>query len=149
MAAFDYLALDAKGKETRGIIEGDGAKQVRQILRDRGLMPLEITESIKKAQGKQGSGIIAGGLRSRCTNNGKTGLVVGGHFPFPDHQAVCQKEFLIGHKTMVNLLLFPYLGNGLLQVRYRQLRQGGVVVGYILIALPEAVAFAYEHGQIM
>ncbi|MCK5394704.1 MAG: type II secretion system inner membrane protein GspF [Gammaproteobacteria bacterium] len=60
MAAFDYIALDAKGKELKGIIEGDGARQVRQILRDKGLMPLEITESLKKAQGKQGSGKSAG-----------------------------------------------------------------------------------------
>ena len=56
MAAFDYIALDAKGKELKGIIEGDGAKQVRQLLRDKGLMPLEITESSKAAQGKQSSG---------------------------------------------------------------------------------------------
>ncbi|NOQ69584.1 MAG: type II secretion system inner membrane protein GspF [Gammaproteobacteria bacterium] len=57
MAAFDYIALDAKGKESKGVVEGDGAKQVRQILRDKGLIPLEITESIKKAQGKQSSGL--------------------------------------------------------------------------------------------
>ena len=50
MAAFDYIVLDAKGKELKGVIEGDGAKQVRQILRDKGLMPLEITESLKKSQ---------------------------------------------------------------------------------------------------
>ena len=56
MAAFDYIALDAKGKEIKGIVEGDGAKQVRQLLRDKGLMPLEITESSKAAQGKQRSG---------------------------------------------------------------------------------------------
>ena len=54
MAAFDYIALDAKGKEIKGIIEGDSAKQIRQILRDKGLIPFEIIESIKKAQGKQG-----------------------------------------------------------------------------------------------
>jgi general secretion pathway protein F len=53
MAAFDYIALDAKGKELKGIIEGDGARQVRQLLRDKGLIPLEITESSKAAQGKQ------------------------------------------------------------------------------------------------
>ncbi len=57
MSAFDYIVLDAKGKEKKGVIEGDGAKQVRQILRDKGLMPLEITESVKKAQGKQSSGL--------------------------------------------------------------------------------------------
>ena len=60
MAAFDYIALDAKGKELKGIIEGDGAKQVRQLLRDKGLMPLEITESSKAAQGKQSSGKASG-----------------------------------------------------------------------------------------
>ena len=53
MAAFDYVAFDAKGKERKGIIEGDSAKQVRQLLRDKSLMPLEITESKQKAQGKR------------------------------------------------------------------------------------------------
>lgn len=50
MAAFDYIALDAKGKEKKGVVEGDTARQVRQMLRDKGLMTLEITESRKKAQ---------------------------------------------------------------------------------------------------
>ena len=50
MAAFDYIALDANGKEKKGVIEGDTARQVRQILRDKGLTTLEITESRKKAQ---------------------------------------------------------------------------------------------------
>lgn len=53
MAAFDYVALDASGKERKGIIEGDSAKQIRQLLRDKNLMPLEITESKQKAQGKR------------------------------------------------------------------------------------------------
>ncbi|MFV2003987.1 MAG: type II secretion system inner membrane protein GspF [Gammaproteobacteria bacterium] len=69
MAAFDYIALDAKGKELKGIIEGDSAKQIRQILRDKGLMPLEITESIKKAQSKHSSshktGLLASGFLQR------------------------------------------------------------------------------------
>jgi general secretion pathway protein F len=50
VAAFDYIALDARGKETRGVIEGDTARQVRQQLRDRGLTPLDINES--RNQGK-------------------------------------------------------------------------------------------------
>ncbi|GMR00754.1 MAG: type II secretion system inner membrane protein GspF [Gammaproteobacteria bacterium] len=50
MAAFDYIALDAKGKERKGVVEGDTARQVRQMLRDKGLTTLEITESRKKAQ---------------------------------------------------------------------------------------------------
>ena len=53
MAAFEYIVLDNKGKERKGVIEGDTARQVRQLLRDKGLMPLEITESRKKAKDRQ------------------------------------------------------------------------------------------------
>lgn len=42
MAAFEYTVLDNQGREKKGVIEGDTARQVRQILRDRGLMPLNI-----------------------------------------------------------------------------------------------------------
>lgn len=60
MAAFDYIALDAKGKERKGVIEGDGPKHVRQVLRDKGLVPLEIAESHKKAQSRQSSAHTGG-----------------------------------------------------------------------------------------
>jgi len=50
MAAFDYIALDAKGKELKGVVEADAARQARQLLRDKGLMPLEINESNKKSK---------------------------------------------------------------------------------------------------
>lgn len=56
MAAFDYIALDAKGKESKGVVEGDTARQVRQMLRDKGLTPLEINQSHKQTQSKQTSG---------------------------------------------------------------------------------------------
>lgn len=44
MAAFEYTVLDARGKQTKGLIEGDTPRQARQLLRDRGLAPLEIIE---------------------------------------------------------------------------------------------------------
>ncbi|MFV9614819.1 MAG: type II secretion system inner membrane protein GspF [Gammaproteobacteria bacterium] len=65
MAAFDYIALDAKGKEHKGVVEGDTSRQVRQILRDKGLMTLEITESHQKAQSKRSSGTTAPRLFQR------------------------------------------------------------------------------------
>ncbi|MBL4682235.1 MAG: type II secretion system inner membrane protein GspF [Pseudomonadales bacterium] len=43
MAAFEYIALNTNGKEEKGIIEADGSRQVRQMLRDRGLAPLSVT----------------------------------------------------------------------------------------------------------
>lgn len=42
MAAYEYTVLDNKGREKKGVIEGDTARQVRQMLRDKGLMPLQI-----------------------------------------------------------------------------------------------------------
>ena len=48
MGAFEYTALDAGGHERKGLIEGDTAKQVRQLLRDRQLLPLEVHETEQK-----------------------------------------------------------------------------------------------------
>ncbi|RDH87428.1 MAG: type II secretion system protein GspF [endosymbiont of Seepiophila jonesi] len=42
MDAFEFVALDLSGKEKRGVLEGDSAKQVRQQLRESGLTPLTI-----------------------------------------------------------------------------------------------------------
>lgn len=62
MAAFEYIVLDEKGKERKGVIEGDTARQVRQLLRDKGLMPLEISESRKKAKDRQRGDKTSAGL---------------------------------------------------------------------------------------
>jgi len=39
MAAFDYKAVDSRGKIKKGIVEGDSARQARNTLREKGLMP--------------------------------------------------------------------------------------------------------------
>ena len=44
MGAYQYVAVDSGGKEHRGILEGDTAKHVRQLLRDRQLLPVEVAE---------------------------------------------------------------------------------------------------------
>ena len=44
MAAYEYAALNAQGRQEKGLIEADTPRQARQLLRDRGLSPLEITE---------------------------------------------------------------------------------------------------------
>jgi len=45
MGAFEYVALDSGGKEKKGVLEGDTARQVRQQLRDKGWMPLDVQEA--------------------------------------------------------------------------------------------------------
>ncbi len=49
MAAFEYKALDAKGKNKKGVIEADNARQVRQQLREQGMVPVEIVATAQKS----------------------------------------------------------------------------------------------------
>ena len=51
MAAFEYVALNQRGKEEKGILEADSSRQVRQLLRDRGLTPLGVTPTRKEEKG--------------------------------------------------------------------------------------------------
>ncbi len=52
MAAFHYQAVDAKGKQQKGVMEGDSARQIRHKLREKGWMPLSVeTTVIKQSPG--------------------------------------------------------------------------------------------------
>ncbi|MFO7285555.1 MAG: type II secretion system inner membrane protein GspF [Gammaproteobacteria bacterium] len=44
MGAYQYVAVDPNGKEHKGVLEGDTARHVRQLLRERQLLPVEVTE---------------------------------------------------------------------------------------------------------
>lgn len=44
MGAFEYTAVDAAGRERKGVLEGDTARQVRQLLRDQALLPVAVNE---------------------------------------------------------------------------------------------------------
>ena len=48
MGAFEYTALDAQGRERKGLIEGDTPKHVRQLLRDKQLLPMDIQETAQQ-----------------------------------------------------------------------------------------------------
>jgi general secretion pathway protein F len=55
MGAFEYTAVDTSGRETRGVIEGDTPRQVRQLLRERRLLPLAVSEVAEKEATRQQS----------------------------------------------------------------------------------------------
>ncbi|MFB0954562.1 MAG: type II secretion system inner membrane protein GspF [Aeromonadaceae bacterium] len=50
MAAYEYQALDGKGRRKQGVLEAVSARQVRQQLREMGLTPLEVSETVEKAR---------------------------------------------------------------------------------------------------
>ena len=49
MPAYQYSALDASGKQHKGIMDGDSARQIRQQLRDQALTPLQV-EAVQHKQ---------------------------------------------------------------------------------------------------
>jgi len=50
MAAFRYAVVDASGKEQSGVLEADSARVARQLLRGRGLVPLNVEPVVTEAQ---------------------------------------------------------------------------------------------------
>ncbi len=50
MAVFEYVALNEKGKQKKGIIEADSLRQVRQQLRDKNWMPLSVEVTTNKSK---------------------------------------------------------------------------------------------------
>ena len=57
MAAFSYKAVNARGRNVSGVLEGDNARQVRQQLREKGLIPTEVDQVAEKQRSKS-SGLI-------------------------------------------------------------------------------------------
>ena len=55
MGAFEYVALDKAGKESKGLLEGDTAKHVRQLLREKNLLPVKVSEIAQKESKRQSS----------------------------------------------------------------------------------------------
>lgn len=62
MGAFEYVALDHAGKESKGLIEGDTPKHVRQQLRDRSLLPVTVTEVAQKEARRQRTFSLRSGI---------------------------------------------------------------------------------------
>ena len=56
MAAFSYKAVNASGRNKQGVLEGDNARQVRQQLREKGLIPLEV-EMVAEKSSSQSKGM--------------------------------------------------------------------------------------------
>lgn len=54
MAAYEYTALDASGRERSGVLEADAARQVRAMLREQGLMPVAVAEVVDSRPSRLG-----------------------------------------------------------------------------------------------
>ncbi|HEY5641849.1 MAG TPA: type II secretion system inner membrane protein GspF [Woeseiaceae bacterium] len=64
MGAYEYVAMDKAGKQTKGLLEGDTPKHVRQLLRDRNLLPVSVTEVARREARRQATFSLRRGLSS-------------------------------------------------------------------------------------
>ncbi len=63
MAVFEYRALDAKGKNIKGIIDADSEAQARTKLRSQGKYPVSIVQSTKQPGKSRSESRVGGRLR--------------------------------------------------------------------------------------
>lgn len=68
MPAFQYVAVDKLGQETKGVLEGDSEKQIRQLLRQKQLTPL----SVKAVKEKKASTSVSFSRRQRLSQSDLT-----------------------------------------------------------------------------
>jgi len=64
VGAFEFVALDRAGKESKGLIEGDTPKHVRQLLRERHLYPVSVTEVAQREARRQSTFSVRRGMTS-------------------------------------------------------------------------------------
>jgi general secretion pathway protein F len=62
VGAYEFVALDKSGKESRGLIEGDTPKHVRQLLRERHMYPVRVTEVAQREAKRQTTFSLRRGL---------------------------------------------------------------------------------------
>lgn len=71
MGAFEYVAVDANGRNRKGVLEGDTPRQVRQLLRERNLLPVKVSEIAQKGGARDaagaGGGLFSGSRRRAAT----------------------------------------------------------------------------------
>ena len=53
MAAYAYQAMDKSGKTKNGVLEGDNPRQIRQQLREKGLIPMQVDQVAEKERKSQ------------------------------------------------------------------------------------------------
>jgi len=68
VAAFEYHALNRRGREEKGVLEADSVRQVRQLLRDQGLTPLKVNPT-RRVEKNVGSTLIQNLFRPSLSTN--------------------------------------------------------------------------------
>lgn len=57
MPAYQFTAIDAAGKQHKGVLEGDSARQIRQQLRDKAWTPIAVDAVEQKTSNNSDHGL--------------------------------------------------------------------------------------------
>ena len=104
MAAFEYIALDTHGKQCKGVLEADSVRQIRQLLRDQNLVPLDVDiAAVRKAKSSSGFSMSRRiGYLDRVLLTRQLATLIGAGLPIEEAlQAVAQQS----EKQHVNALI--------------------------------------------
>jgi len=162
LGAFEYTALDAGGQEHKGILEGDGPRQVRQQVRDRGWTPLLVNEvgEQKVTTGEKRSRLFQRGISAAELSliTRQLATLVGSGLPIEEALGAvaqqCERQalkkmmmavrsrVLEGHELAVALADFPRVFSEL----FRATVAAGEHSGYLHIVL-ERLADYTENRQ--
>lgn len=143
MGAFEYTALDAKGKEKKGVLEGDSPRQIRQQLREQGLTPLDL-EAVQQREAKRSGGFgFRKGVSAAelCLVTRQLETLVRSGLPLEESLNACAKQsekprmksmlsairakVLEGHSLAMALGEFPHVFNNLFRATVEAGEQSG------------------------
>ncbi len=162
MGAFEYTALDARGKETKGVLEGDTPRQVRAMLRERGWVPLTVEEVRQREQRKQRRFVLFQriGATDLALITRQLATLVGSGLPVEEAlRAVSQQtekprlksmimgvrsRVLEGHSLATALADYPHVFSEL----YRSTVEAGEQSGYINVVLERLADYTESRQQL-
>ena len=147
MAAFEYKAVDTKGRQKKGVIEADSARHARQLLRDQSLFPtgIETTRDRKTSSGASKSALFArnlGGL-DRVLFTRQLATLIGSSMPIEEALAAVAEQsekqhmrslvMAIRSKVLEGFTLAASLGEypGSFNALYRSTVSAGEQSGYL------------------
>ena len=147
MAAFEYKAVDTKGRQKKGVIEADSARHARQLLRDQSLFPtgIEATRDRKTSSGASKSALFArnlGGL-DRVLFTRQLATLIGSSMPIEEALAAVAEQsekqhmrslvMAIRSKVLEGFTLAASLGEypGSFNALYRSTVSAGEQSGYL------------------
>ena len=161
MGAYEYTALDDKGKEKKGVLEGDTPRQVRQSLREQGWMPLSVeevrqTEKRKQRQISMFRGVSASDLSlitRQIATLARSGLPVEEALRAVSQQTEksrlksmmmgVRSKVMEGHTLATALSDFPHVFNEL----YRSTVEAGEHSGHLSVVLERLADYTEAREQ--